>query len=584
MGQCCTPPNNKKKINKYNSRNSEILFEAFSKLIDLKIKYQYICTIGQGAFGRVCLYQEKNSPNSKFAIKTIKKNFVNPYSIQSIEREVNILRQLDHPNIVNYVETYEDRKFIYIVMEYIPGNNLLKLISRKKEKEFSEIDIRKILKVLLTTVQYLHNQKMIHRDLKPSNILFSSDDNYQSMKLIDFGLSINKCDKDSYRVGSPYYMSPELVNGEFCYESDVWSIGVVLFLMATGKQPFQANTKEEVYRIIKRANYDQKALDECHCSDELRDLIKKILVVDPKERLNVSGCLEHVFLSNERGSTGENFFIDHNILKSLRDFNQNNILQKEILFLMARISSETEIANLRKVFSLFDKDNSGEIEYRVFPQVFEKLGFRIQDQEMKQIFDELDFHKDGRVNYSEFLAATLNSIKFEKETKLWSVFQYFDPNNTGFITADSVINTLKERELNVNESELNDLFKSLKNTGERMDFSEFRDIFYSSSRKNSYNNEKKDSMSENRKTSFSKERKKRQKSVQELRRSSFDSIHSLNIEIEKKSINSSKHITDPIENFNIHDDLNDPKINKNIEKKSPYNSGDSSNSKESRKS
>lgn len=487
MGQCCVEINDKRKSERTSLHKSEILFKAFSKLSDINNKYKYICLLGKGAFGRVCLYSEINNPNSKFAIKIIKKNFVNAYSIQSIIREVNILRQLDHPNIVNYIETFEDPKFIYIVMEYIPGDNLLNLITYKKSNDFSIKDIQEIFKILLTTVQYLHDKKLVHRDLKPSNILFSSDSNYHSLKIIDFGLSINKCDKDSYRVGSPYYMSPELVNGTFEYESDVWSIGVILYLIVTGKQPFQANTKEEVYKLIKKGNYDIESLEENHCSNELKDLIKKIFVVNTKERITVNGCLEHAFFQMEGNSSNDDEVIDSKILMSLKYFNQTNILQKEVLFLMAKISSEDEISYLRKVFLFFDKDKTGEIEYKMFPKVFEKLNLNFSDEEIKKIFDELDFHKDGLVNYSEFLAATLNSIKFEKETKLWSVFQYFDHNNTGFINAESVINTLKERELNVNEDELNDLFRTLKCQGDKMDFHQFRQIFYSSSRKDSSN-------------------------------------------------------------------------------------------------
>lgn len=142
-------------------------------------------------------YVYLGTPNMKFAIKTIKKDYLNKHAMVSLVREVNILRQLDHPNIVNYFETYEDEQFINIVMEYIPGDNLLKMISNKTYKEFGERDISEIITVLLKAVQFLHNNNIVHRDLKPGNILFSITGNYQSLKVIDFGLSIGKREKDS---------------------------------------------------------------------------------------------------------------------------------------------------------------------------------------------------------------------------------------------------------------------------------------------------------------------------------------------------------------------------------------------------
>ena len=125
--------------------------------------------------------------------------------------------------------------------------------------------------------------------------------------------------------------------------------------------------------------------------------------------------------------------------------------QKEILFILATISKENEILKLKQAFSVIDKDNSGEIEYSEIPAIFEKMGIKPKEGEIETVWSSLDFHQDGKINYTEFLAATLNSVDFAKEERLWSVFQYFDPEDTGYITADSVIEALRGRNLNVNE-------------------------------------------------------------------------------------------------------------------------------------
>ena len=148
MGACCERIEVKEKEKRddvLSNRKNSILFESFSKQTDYRKKYQFISILGSGGFGKVSLFKDKKCPTLKYAIKTIKKDFFNKHAIKSMIREVEILRKLDHPNIVNYFETYEDEHYLRIVMEYVPGENLLKLISKKADKDFSESDICQIL-------------------------------------------------------------------------------------------------------------------------------------------------------------------------------------------------------------------------------------------------------------------------------------------------------------------------------------------------------------------------------------------------------------------------------------------------------
>jgi calcium-dependent protein kinase len=380
MGACCNKRENLTITNRrssISSRRGSILFEKFSKQSDYKKKYEYINMIGNGGFGKVRLYRDKNCKDFKYAIKTLKKDFLNPHSIQSIIEEVNILRGLDHPNIVKYFETYEDDLYIHIVMEYIPGDNLFKMVTNRNYTKFGEKDAAEILVCLLKAVLFLHKNGIVHRDIKPENILFSMPGNYQTLKLIDFGLSVIKSkSKDKYRVGSPYYMAPEMLNGAYSYETDIWSIGVILYVMMTGKQPFQGKDQEQVFEKISKGVYDVKLLEKQKYSNELKDLIKKMLILERSRRISLQAALEHPWIKLYEEKKDNTDTVDEGILESLRSFVNSNLLQKEILFYLAKISSESEITKLKQAFLEIDRDNTGTIETNEIFGIFEKLGIK----------------------------------------------------------------------------------------------------------------------------------------------------------------------------------------------------------------
>ena len=382
MGTCCskretmTVTSNRR--HSLASRRGSIFLEKFSKQADYKKKYEYISMLGNGGFGKVRLYRDKLSKELKFAIKTLKKDFLNPHSLKSLEEEVSILRTLDHPNIVKYFETYEDDFYIHIVMEYIPGDNLFKVITNRKYNQFSEKDASDILCFLFKAILFLHKNKIVHRDIKPENILFSMPGKYESLKVIDFGLSVTTTKgKDKYRVGSPYYMAPEMLEGSYTFETDIWSIGVILYVMMTGVQPFLGRNQDEVFAHITRGVYDVKLLDKQKCSEEVKDLIKKLLVLDPKYRLSLENALEHPWLTQHRDCDKDlKSTFDDGILDSIRSFANNNPLQKEILFYLAKISNESEIIKLKQAFLQIDTDNTGTIEFEEVVEVFNKLGIK----------------------------------------------------------------------------------------------------------------------------------------------------------------------------------------------------------------
>ena len=162
-----------------------------NKDIDIRKNYEYFSILGNGAFGKVRLYQDKNNKKLLYAIKTLKKSGITDYEFDLIKNEIEILSNMDHPNIVKYFGVYEDECHIHILMEYLKGYDLSKIITLKQYNSYDEKDICEIICQLLNALNFIHNQNIIHRDIKPENILFANKKDYSTLKLVDFGLATN---------------------------------------------------------------------------------------------------------------------------------------------------------------------------------------------------------------------------------------------------------------------------------------------------------------------------------------------------------------------------------------------------------
>lgn len=269
-------------------------------------------------------------------------------------------------------------------------------------------------------------------------------------------------------------MSPEMIDGRFSKQSDIWSIGIILYLMSTGYFPFNGNSVEDVMNNIKQGRIKFDKLK--NVNKELKDLVKTMLIRDNKKRPSIDQILNHSWftsdLFDDQTDTNQKY-IDQNIINSLKSFSTNSLLAKEALFYLAKISSEEEVLRLKKAFIEMDKDNTGTLEYEEILETFEKLGIKKDENEVKDIWNGLDFHIDGQVNYTEFLAATISSVEFFKEEKIWSAFKYFDSDNKGYITCNSMINALRKDNLSINETGLVSMFNNY-NNNKKVDFEEFK--------------------------------------------------------------------------------------------------------------
>jgi hypothetical protein len=261
--------------------------------------YEMLDTIGEGIFGVVKLGIYKKT-KEKVAIKIIKKASAQPKDISSVKTEIDIMKLCHHPNIVRLLDHFENAEYIFIVMEYIPGGDLATYMNDNKHKMTEERACSLIYQIALG-IKYLHQFGIVHRDLKPENIMLTEANEFGKVKIMDFGLSkiLGSKEKSVEGFGTLTFVAPEvLVRTPYNKEIDIWSLGVILYLMLSGVLPFDdENDNEEV--IAKLTVFSQVRFPSEYWSNRSElviDLIKKCLTKDPNERIKIDKILEHEWI------------------------------------------------------------------------------------------------------------------------------------------------------------------------------------------------------------------------------------------------------------------------------------------------
>ena len=440
---------------------------------DVKKNFELIYVLGTGAFGKVRLYRDRTNKELLYAIKTLKKEGISKTQYELIQSEINILSKLDHPNVVKYFGTFEDDFYLHIMMEYLQGHDLFKIITLKDYTKIEEKDMSEIIYQLFKTLIFLHTKNIVHRDIKPENILFSNKKDYSTLRIIDFGLATQTV-KDTKSVGTPYYMSPELIDGISVPKSDVWSVGVIMYQMLTGKFPFNSSgDKNNLLDNIKKNPYNTKYLEEVEYSDEVKDLIGKILVKDYNKRLSSEECIQHPWFKKFYVPK-ESSLLNKKTYNTLLNFANKPILQKEIYFFIAKLSTEKQIKEFINLFDVLDTENTGVLTKEEIENNFKKVGININQKEINIIWNGLDFHKDNEVSYTEFLAAMVSGMPFHQlKDSLWTVFNYLKEDDD-VVTFNTVLETGKALNLTMNENAIKNGFKIFKK--EKVTFEEFQNV------------------------------------------------------------------------------------------------------------
>lgn len=458
MGNCCATPQaegdekrGKKKPNPFaidygvnfnvNGGSHKLAVLKDPTGTDIGLQYELGRELGRGEFGITYLSTDKETGDELACKSILKKKLRTAVDIEDVRREVAIMKHLPkHPNIVTLKDTYEDDNAVHLVMELCEGGELFDRIVARGH--YTERAAAAVIKTIAEVIQVCHKHGVMHRDLKPENFLFANKKETSPLKTIDFGLSMffKPGQKFSEIVGSPYYMAPEVLRRNYGPEVDVWSAGVILYILLCGVPPFWAETEQGIAQAIIRSVVDFKRDPWPKVSPNAKDLVKKMLEPDPKRRLSAQEVLDHPWVQNAKRAP--NVSLGETVRARLKQFSVMNKLKKRALKVIAEHLSVEEVAGIREGFQLMDTDNKGKINVDELRVGLHKLGHQIPDADLQILMDAGDVDRDGYLDYGEFVAISVHLRKMGSEDHLQKAFEFFDQNQSGYIEIEELRNAL----------------------------------------------------------------------------------------------------------------------------------------------
>lgn len=394
--------------------------------------------LGKGNFGMVVRGEDRVNGQLR-AIKIIKKSKFEEegLDLELLSNEVNILLKLDHPNIIRIYEVYDDQKYLYFVMELMDGKSLFDCMFEEAYQN-NEKKVREFFFQIMKGLQYLHRNGIAHRDIKPQNIMFV-DKSMEQLKIIDFGVSkyffknSNPNEEITLRTktGSLYYIPPEIMDGKYDCRCDVWSAGVLLYLMIAGVPPFYDANPMVVVEKVKKVEYNflEKVWDKV--SSECKDLITKMVAVADK-RFTSDQVLGHPWMKLDMEK--KEYQVE---LESVKNFFRGSKLSKLFKELLAASCSEVESDNLGKLFVELDENGDGVINREELIAGL-RNSLKFNDQELVDAITKA-FPQNADIQYNSFFALLLNPALTSNDSRIEKIFNGLDQNKDGRITAEDLV-------------------------------------------------------------------------------------------------------------------------------------------------
>jgi len=434
--------------------------------------------LGEGGYGQDYLVRHKKM-NLLRAMKVI--SVKSKTSEKKTDEEIELLKQLDHPNIVKLFEYFSDDDKYYLITEYCKGGDLFDLI--KKKRTFSELSASYIMFQIFRALIYCHNtHHLVHRDIKPENIVVfrknNATDDLYDVKLIDFGISkiFNKVEKknDNKIIGSLKYMAPEVFEGKYDEKCDIWSCGVILYILVIPEYPFNGKDDKEVIKKIKKGKYSFPDDFIEKSSNELRELIAKCLTLDPSKRISAKDALNDKFFNLYNTSE----FFTH-VTPAFLNKTINNIKRYEIrnplqelcfTYFVHNYPNQDDIILINRVFSKFNTSNDGKMTMEELKKGLMKYLFKgkkskaAAEKEATIIFNKLDKNGNGLIECEEFVRAGIDKKILKNKKVLKFMFDFLDKNRNGEISLEELKEVFRKEDgydSKEDEKHLTELIKSI---------------------------------------------------------------------------------------------------------------------------
>jgi len=395
--------------------------------------------LGTGYNGAVTKAKRKGQKDSQdYAVKMFNLDNITSSAKTQLITEVDVFLGMDHPHVARLFDVYDAKNKLYLVMECMEGGELFDRVTEKKR--FSEADAAEGVGQMLLAINYLHSHGIVHRDLKLENFLYDWKES-DHLKLIDFGFSKvwDPSVKMQHSCGTLSYVAPEVLAQSYTSQCDMWSLGVITFILLAGYMPFFGNETKQTTNI-KQGNYTMKPEKWDSISKPGVEFVKSLLEVNPKKRITAEQALAHPWIAS-RQSAPE---VDIGIVDNLRQFGQASKFKRACLTMMAWSLSNEERAKVREYFVAMDTNKHGTITLGELKAVMIEK-FHIPDEETKAVFEALDSNHDDTIHYSDFLAAMLTSRIALHGDLLQTAFKRLDADNSGYITVENLKQVLGDQ-------------------------------------------------------------------------------------------------------------------------------------------
>jgi len=396
-------------------------------------------TLGTGYNGSVMRCRRKRS-NDRYAVKHFELRGVDHDKLKELANEVEIILSMDHPNVVRLMEVYETGRGISLVMECCEGGELFARVSQVKV--FPEKEAAVTTQQMLLALNYIHTEGIVHRDLKLENFMYDQQDS-DFLKLIDFGFSkfFKQGQTMDESLGTVTYVAPEVLSKSYAQGScDLWSMGVIVFILLSGCMPFMASSDAAIMRAIRRGAYQMHATRWGGITEAAKDFVRRLLVVDPSKRMTAQEALKHEWLSQvrfaDRATDAGLVLPAVQVCQAFSGFAKSTEFHKVCMQMMAWSLPLDERRKLRYTFLAMDKTCTGVLNLSELHDflVASSLGQDEVDMVLRA-FDELDTDHDGDVHYSDFLAAMMcPRLKLPDDDVLHDAFRRFDTEHRGYLT------------------------------------------------------------------------------------------------------------------------------------------------------